>query len=430
MHRVAGRGAALVALTLLVVGCGLPTPATPAPSGPGPSAAQTSAAPISTTSTPAPPAPPSSPEPSASPAAELLPIAGTWRVRKVLSPDDRSGLIDDPSFDEETYTVAADCPAEPCDTVEVTTTPLGLSSPATVVKLTRTGATYASTAAPADTASCVTSLGDRVDGGASSTETIELWIATERPSGSSVATTQLRGRLELDIEPTEIGESAGCEAQTASFDLSGRREEVAVRDPDGGPAIPDAKPPRGAALVRLPTLSPKVSGATVKYFAVTGDTSIELAASVGRGGVKACGVIDYEWFRGDARPSACTLTRVSDLRASIQRSTESAGSCRITSAAVTSSYTVNLPRWTDPDRVPKRLLDWWRRIVDFIADHEAQHVRIGRDYMKRLNARLVGKACEDVTAIVRSWVTQHAEAQEAYDMTEYSKPWPRPAAGY
>ena len=143
-------------------------------------------------------------------------------------------------------------------------------------------------------------------GGACATSTPHLCTAPHRPAGSSVASTLLRGRLELDIEPTDIGESAGCEPQTASFDLSGRREEVAVRDPDGGPAIPDVDPPRGAALVRLPTLSPKVSGATVKYFAVTGDTSIELVASVGRGGVKACGMIDYEWFRGDARPSACT----------------------------------------------------------------------------------------------------------------------------
>ena len=426
MHRVASRGAALVALALLAVGCGLPTPAPASPvpsSSPDPSDGTSSAAP-----TPAPES--TAPSPSASPVAELLPIAGTWRVRKVLSPGDQSGLIDDPTFDEETYSVAADCANEPCDTVEVTTTPLGLSSPATVVKLTRDGATYASKAEPNESTTCVTSAGDRVDGGASATSTLQLWIATERPTGSSVASTLLRGTIVTAVAPTDIGELAGCAPLTASFDLTGRREEVAVRDPDGGPAIPDATPPRGAALVRLPTLSPKVAGATVKYFAVTGDTSIELAASVGRGGVKACGLIDYEWFRGDARPSACTLTRVSDLRASIRTSTNASGTCRITRAAITSSYVIHLPRWTDPDRVPKRLLDWWRRIVDFIADHEAGHVRIGRDYMKRLNARLVGKPCEDLTAIVKSWARQHAEAQEGYDVVEYSKPWPRPAAGY
>ena len=425
MHR-AGRGAALVVLTSLAVACALPPPGTPQPSTPT-SAASPAPSPSTAATTPD---PGSTPEPSASPAAELLPISGTWRVRKVLAPHDRSGLIGDPSFDEETFTVAADCPEEPCDAVEVTTTPLGLSSPATVIKLRRDGATYASKAEPTDSTTCVTSAGDRVDGGASTTSTLQLWITTDRPAGSSVASTVLRGMMELHLEPSDIGESAGCVPQKASFDLTGRREEVAVRDPEGGPAIPDVKPPRGAALVRLPTLSPKVSGATVKYFAVTGDTSIELAASIGRGGVKACGMIDYEWYRGDARPSACTLTRVSDLRASIRTSTNASGTCRITRAAVTSSYVIHLPRWTDPDRVPKRLLDWWRRIVDFIADHEAGHVRIGRDHLKRLNARLVGKPCEDLNTIGRSWAKQHSDAQEGFDMVEYQKPWPRPAAGY
>jgi predicted secreted Zn-dependent protease len=182
-------------------------------------------------------------------------------------------------------------------------------------------------------------------------------------------------------------------------------------------------------MVSLPTLSAKVPGATVKYFAISGDTSIELAGSIARGGVKACGEIDYEWFRGDARPSACTLTRISDTRSSIKTS-GGATSCRITDADIRASYTIFLPRWTSPSRVPKRLLDWWRRIVDFIADDEAGHVRIGRDHIRRLNDRLVGKRCEDVTSIVRTWVSQHAAAQEAYDMEEYSRPWPRPAAGY
>jgi predicted secreted Zn-dependent protease len=89
-----------------------------------------------------------------------------------------------------------------------------------------------------------------------------------------------------------------------------------------------------------------------------------------------------------------------------------------------------MPRWTAPPRVPKRLLDWWRRIVAFIATHEAGHVRIGREYTKRLNARLAGKDCADVPDIIQAWAKQHAAAQEAYDRSEYSKPWPQPATGY
>jgi predicted secreted Zn-dependent protease len=419
-------------LTVLVSACmSLPSPATPAPSAAAPSAVASSTA----TPTPTGASPSSSAStsggPTASAVAELLPIAGVWRVRKVLRAQDRSsGEVEDPTFDEETYSVDAPCDEEPCDALKVTTTPLGLTSPATVVDMTRDGAVYTSSGQLAQASSCVSGLGDRVDGGANTSSTLRLWVTTERPAGSSVASVALHGTVELDIRPTPIGEAAGCEEDAAGFELMGRREEVAVRNPDGSTAGPDLKPPAGAAFVGLRSITAKVAGGAVRYFDVSGDTSAELAESVGRGGAKACGTIDYEWYRGDARPSACTLTRVSDTRQSIRISTSASGSCRIREARITTSYVIYLPRWTDPSRVPKRLLDWWRRIVAFIADHEAGHVRIGRDYIRRLNAQLVGKPCEDLTSIVRSWASRHAAAQEAYDRSEYSRAWPQPAAGY
>jgi predicted secreted Zn-dependent protease len=412
-------------VALVVAAClGLPSPGSPAPSSTSITAPTTSPATSASPSTSA------SARPSASTAAELLPISGVWRVRKVLTAQDRSGLIDDPTFDEETYSVDARCDQEPCDTLKVTTTPLGLSSPATTVDMTRDGAIYASSGQLAQGSSCLNGFGDRVDGGANTASTLQLWVATDRPAGSSVASEALHGTIELDITPTPIGEAAGCEPQTAAFELSGRREEVAVRNPDGSSSGPDVKPPAGATVVALPTLTARVPGATVKYFAISGDTSIELAESIGRGGAKACGTIDYEWYRGDARPSACTITRLTDTRQSIRISTSSSGVCRIRDADIAATYTIYIPRWAEPKRVPKRLLDWWRRIVDFIADHEAGHVRIGRDYIRRLNERLVGKPCENLGSIVQSWARQHAGAQEAYDRSEYSQPWPQPAAGY
>jgi len=412
-------------VVLLVAAC-LPAPAPTTPDATTPVTAPATSGPSTSPSTPV-----ESQAPSASPSAagELLPISGTWRVRKSLRAEDRSGLIDDPAFDEETYVVDAKCSQEPCDSLQVTTTPLGLTAPATVIDLARDGATYISKAEASEGSTCVSAFGDRVDGGSNTSSILRLWVTTDRPSGSSVATTALHGTVDLDVQPTPIGEAAGCEPQTASFELAGRREEVAVRDPNGEPAGPNARPPAGAAMVTLPRVSAKVPNAEIKYFAISGDTSIELAGSIARGGGKACGMIDYEWFRGDARPSACTLTRVSDTRQSIT-TRNSGASCRITDADIRASYTIYLPRWTSPSRVPKRLLDWWRKIVDFIADHEAGHVRIGRDYIRRLNARLVGKPCDDVSSIVRTWVGQHAAAQEAYDMSEYSRPWPQPAAGY
>jgi predicted secreted Zn-dependent protease len=425
LSNTSGRGrAATVALALIVVvGCGQTAIPTAAPSTAA-SAAPSASAPLPDSS-----AAPSSPTPSASPVAELLPIAGTWRVRKVLSQKDRAGLISDRTFDEETYSIAVGCEAEPCDSVELTTTPLGLASPAKTTKLTRDGAFYSSGSQVPETIDCRTVEGDRVAGGATAKTTIRLWIATDRPAGTSVKLTVLKGDIELVITPTSIGESAGCEAETASLQLSGRREEVAVRDPNG-PTQLDLKPPRSATYVRLPRLTARIANATVHYFAIAGDTSPELALSVARGGATACGVIDYEWFRGDARPSACTITYLTDTDASIRTSLDSSGTCRITAARFQSRYVVNMPRWTAPARVPKRLLDWWRRIVDFIAVHEGGHVKIGRDYIRKLNARLKGKDCTEADEVIQAWAKQHAAAQEAYDRSEYSKPWPQPAAGY
>ena len=74
---------------------------------------------------------------------------------------------------------------------------------------------------------------------------------------------------------------------------------------------------------------------------------------------------------------------------------------------------------------PKRLLDWWRRIVDFIADHEAGHVRIGRDYIRRLNERLVGKPCENLGSIVQSWGRASTPGRRRRT-TEASTPSPGP----
>jgi predicted secreted Zn-dependent protease len=418
-----GRAATFALAVIFVVGCGQTAVPTASPS--------TSAAPATSPASPSPASStaPSSPPPSASPVAELLPIAGTWRVRKVLAHEDRTGLISDRTFDEETYSIAVGCSEEPCDSVELTTTPLGLTSPAKTTKLTRDGAFYSSGDEAPETIDCRTVDGDRVAGGATAKTTLRLWIATDRPAGTSVKLTVLKGDIELVITPTSVGESAGCEAQTASFELSGRREEVAVRDPNG-PTQLDLKPPRGATYVRLPKLSTPIANATVHYFGVTGDTSLELALSVARGGTKACGLIDYEWFQGDARPSACAITYMTDVEESITTDIDASGACRITSARFQSRYVVNMPRWTGPARVPKRLLDWWRKIIDFIAVHEGGHVKIGREHIRKLNARLKGKDCTEADDIIQAWARGHSAAQEGFDRVEYQKPWPQPAAGY
>src|SRR5215207_2227218 len=82
-----------------LAGCAGSPAGSPTASGPDPSQPAT-VAPRGTTAPPTarPPASPSA-------AAEPVPIAGTWRVRKVLSPESRSALIAGATFDDESFRV-------------------------------------------------------------------------------------------------------------------------------------------------------------------------------------------------------------------------------------------------------------------------------------------------------------------------------------
>ncbi len=294
--------------------------------------------------------------------------------------------------------------------------------------LKREGDRYVSAARAENEGPCIDADGARVQGGATVTSTLRLWLATVRAEGSAVESTQLTGSLELDLTPTEVGSAAGCEAQSAAYELTGRREEIAVRDAP----LPDVDEPPNTAggLADLPSLSVKVTGAEVSYFEIDGDTVNELASSLADGGVQACGAINYEWNRGDDRPAACAVTSFPNVLDAIDQRLESNGDCTIAKATVRARFTIHFPRWVAPKRVPARLLAWWRDVVEFIRDHEAGHVVISRDHVKRLNANLIGEECADADSIIGRWAKGLSAAHEEYDRVEYAKPWPVPPAGY
>ena len=134
--------------------------------------------------------PAATPVPSATPLAEPLPIAGTWRVRKILSRESRSALIPGSTFDDEAFVVTPDCENEPCPTVEIEITPLGRAQPVTVAALTREGDRYVSAAQAENEGPCLDAFGDRVQGGATVSSTMRLWAARVRPQGTAVESVQ------------------------------------------------------------------------------------------------------------------------------------------------------------------------------------------------------------------------------------------------
>lgn len=416
-----------VALSLvIVVGCqAAPAPA-PSASVVAPASSDVTD-PSQTAAAPATPRPAPTPTASAPPVAELGPVGGVWRIRKILSLDDRSALVPGPAFDEEAYEIRPQCDAEPCPSIEVRMTPLGRSRPVSIATLERDGNRYVSAARAENEGPCINEEGDAIRGGATVTSIIRLWLSTIRAEGSAVETTEMRGSLELDLAPTQVGSAAGCVGQTAAYELSGRREAVAVRD-DPLPDI-DQPPNTAGGLANLPSISVNVTGAEVVYFEIEGDTVSELGASLASGGVQSCGAINYEWHEGDARPAACAVTSFLDIEDSIDQRVSN-GNCTISQATVRAKLTIHMPRWVAPKRVPKRLLAWWRDVVEFIRDHEAGHVDISRDHVKRLNTRLTGEDCDDADSIIGTWAKGLSEAHEEYDREEYAKPWPEAPAGY
>lgn len=353
------------------------------------------------------------------------PLGGAWRVRKILAPEHRAAGLREATFDEEAWTLRPTCDAEPCPSLEVAITPLARSRPVTTATLDRDGATYRSPAAPGNDAPCLTPAGDPIPGGASTTRTLRLWLAESRPAGSSVTTVVLQGTLELHLTPTGIGRTGGCVETTARYDLTGRRGAVAVVD-DGPTAPPPGDP---ADLVALPDIEVEVAGARIEYFDVEGSTALQLVESVAFGGVRACGEIDYEWHEGDARPAACAISRFPDFEDGIREGRDADGDCVITDVAIEGRYTIHMPRWVAPDRVPRALLAWWREVVEYIRVHEAEHVRISRDAVDALEADLDGEPCDEAGDIIAGWAADLRAAQAAFDRDEYAKPWPMPPAG-
>lgn len=421
---------ALLAVIVVVAGCGLPGrsvgPSTDPTGSPAPAASVPSS----------PPTPDATPDatdatatPGATSAAVAGPIGGTWRVRKVLSPGHRSALVDGTVFGEQAFVVRPGCDDEPCPTIEVAVTPLARARPVETTVLARDGDVYASAPQPGNEAPCLSPDGERIPGGATVSSTLRLWLATIRPAGSAVATTVLAGVVELALTPTAIGTAAGCGPTVAAYDLTGRREAVAIRTP--APPRSTAGPITGGRdLVALPRIAVKVDGASVDYFDIEGATAGDLLEALADGGVQACGAINYEWYEGDARPVACAVTRFVDFEGALEERVDGDGDCTIADADVAARFTIHFPSWVAPRRVPERLLSWWRQVVDFIRDHEAGHVRIGRDHIRDLNADLIGVACGDAGAMIRHFARRLNAAQADFDRREYALPWPEPPAGF
>ncbi|HEY3335692.1 MAG TPA: DUF922 domain-containing protein [Candidatus Limnocylindrales bacterium] len=353
-------------------------------------------------------------------------LAGYWRVQEsadAAAPVALVGSLGRQTF--AVYRIEPTCGDEPCASLRVTVLLPSYSARIREYTLTRRGRRYATADTARDAGPCLTPGGASVPGGARISERTSIWLETVARAGTAVTTVELRGEIVLAGDPTASGDAAGCEPWATRYALSGSPTGAPQ---DGGVEPPPTIAPAAADLVPRPEIRLAVKGATVDWFPVTGRTVQGLLASVAAGGLKACGRISYEWYRGDTRPSGCMSTDWKTFK--VIAAYQSGGACRLDVTRITAAYVVRLPRWTSPARVPAPLAKWWRATVTFIRDHEAGHVAIGLRWVKKLPGLLDGKACPKLESIMGSWAAGLQKAQEAYDADEYEAAWPPAPAGY
>jgi predicted secreted Zn-dependent protease len=170
-----------------------------------------------------------------------------------------------------------------------------------------------------------------------------------------------------------------------------------------------------AKLVALPKLSEKISGATaIKYYAIKGDSPNDLHKQMGRYGDDHC---------SDNDAIACVHISYRPRVISSFQDPYS-GSCKITDVRIEARYVVWLPRWTKPSHVYPELLAWWRKVLDHIAWHEGQHIKIARSRFPALRDKLEGASCAKADSIVNAFDARLDDAQDAFDAKDRS--WSSP----
>jgi predicted secreted Zn-dependent protease len=173
---------------------------------------------------------------------------------------------------------------------------------------------------------------------------------------------------------------------------------------------PNQPAPAGSSdLVALPMLTISVWNAQVEYFAISGTSPAELLASA-----KA----NANHPHGDSAMAYVVPSQSFDY-------STTGPACAVSQFSVMRSYTVHAPQWVAPAVVHPALLGWWQAILDHVAWHEEQHVRIFETNYGTLERELLGQPCEVVQAIIDNWSASLNAAQEAFDASDANWTPPR-----
>jgi predicted secreted Zn-dependent protease len=214
----------------------------------------------------------------------------------------------------------------------------------------------------------------------------------------------LAGSYVLSYQP-EVATSGGS-VVTAVSTVSPATADPATADPT-----------TDAGLVALTLLSAPVPGATsIHYFEISGSNPNSLMADDTAKGSALC--------QGDA--DACVAPDWAKFEVSLGYVGRV---CTVVVGSILPSYTVYMPRWSSPGRVPPQLLVWWRAVLDHIAWHEGHHITIENGLIPALRQKLSAASCSTAQSIEDAWRQQLNAAQDAFDAQDRATYSPPPYDG-
>lgn len=162
-----------------------------------------------------------------------------------------------------------------------------------------------------------------------------------------------------------------------------------------------------AAMMALPACTTGKPGTLTVHYDVHGDDNASFEQSVHAGGPRsgrAFGLVEITFH-----PQ--------------YKLTPGAKGCSISEAKVELGLRITLPRWKKGRPVPKSLQRRWAGFERAVRNHEMAHVRIARDYARRMQRHIAAmssdRGCTDLAGKVRKRIeadkAEHLRAHDRFD---------------
>lgn len=183
--------------------------------------------------------------------------------------------------------------------------------------------------------------------------------------------------------------------------------------------------PTSTGTAAIPEHTASITGATIRYYEITGGTHIDLIGQAHDLGPDSA----YDDAIASANISftyEAYLATESIDQGPVQGLT-SWPACR-----VTASFEVILPRWVGPSPANAAVVQWWAGAFSLARDHEARHVAIWQEHLPALLAQtgpdVVDSDCWQAKQLTSYWLQVVGVVHDNFHLEEEfaGRTWPPP----